>query len=115
MRFFRLHKVLTKICKLEQVALATYIDLGANMDTWARLISMLSNKVSVLVANVVNSPDSTTNPGWTDIIPKATALGKTVIGYVRTSYLGVSFQKFTTRLGSSKTSDWIAQIQEDFD
>jgi hypothetical protein len=76
---------------------------------------MPSDKVSVLVANVVNGPDSTTNPGWTDIIPKATASGKTVIGYVRTGYLGVSFQKFTTRLGSSKTSDWIAQIQEDVD
>jgi hypothetical protein len=115
MRLFRLHKVLTKICEPEQVALATYIDPGANMNTWARLISMPSDKVSVLVANVVNGPDSTANPGWTDIIPKATASGKTVIVYVRTGYLGVSFQKFTTRLGSSETSDWIAQIQEDVD
>jgi hypothetical protein len=54
MRLFRLHGVLTKICESEQVALATYIDPGANKDTWARLISMPSDKVSVLVANVVN-------------------------------------------------------------
>jgi hypothetical protein len=68
-----------------------------------------------LVANVVNGPDSAVNSGWTDVIGQATAGGKTVIGYVRTGYLGVSWQKFTTRLGSSKTSDWVAQIQEDVD
>lgn len=55
------------------------------------------------------------NPGWTDAIAQANAGGKKVIGYVRTGYLGVSWQKFTTRLGSSRTSDWVAQIQEDVD
>ena len=69
MKLLRLHQVVTKICEPEQVALVTYIDPGANMDTWARLISMPCDKVSVLVANVVNGPDSTANPGWTDIIP----------------------------------------------
>lgn len=68
-----------------------------------------------MVANVVNGPDSAVNAGWTDVIPRAAASGKTVLGYVRTGYLGVSFQKFTTRLGSSQTSDWVAQIQEDVD
>lgn len=101
--------------KTEQIALATYIDPGANPDTWNRLIEFPSDKVSVLVANVVNGPDSAANAGWTDVIPRAKASGKTVLGYVRTGYLGVSFQKFTTRLGSSQTSDWIAQIQEDVD
>jgi hypothetical protein len=91
---------------LEQLALATYIDPGANVATWERLISFPSDKVSVLVANVVNGPDSAANAGWTDVIPRAAASGKTVLGYVRTGYLGVSFQKFTTRLGSSHTSDW---------
>jgi hypothetical protein len=124
---------------LEQLALATYIDPGANVATWERLISFPSDKVSVLVANVVNGPDSAANAGWTDVIPRAAASGKTVLGYVRTGYLGVSFQKFTTRLGSSHTSDWyvtyernligfwrpytdlspllcrVAQIQEDVD
>jgi hypothetical protein len=99
----------------EQVALATYIDPGANPDTWNRLIRFPSDKVSVLVANVVNGPDSAVNAGWTDVIPRAKASGKTVLGYVRTGYLGVSFQQFTTRLGSSQTSDWVAQIQEDVD
>lgn len=63
----------------------------------------------------MNGPDSAVNAGWTDVIPRATASGKKVLGYVRTGYLGLSFQKFTTRLGSSYTSDWVAQIQEDVD
>ena len=99
----------------QQMALATYIDPGANPDVWDRLIAFPSDKVSILVANVVNGPDSSINAGWKDVLPRATASGKTVLGYVRTGYLGVSFQKFTTRLGSSKTSDWVAQIQEDVD
>jgi len=131
--------LLIKSLELEQLALATYIDPGANVATWERLISFPSDKVSVLVANVVNGPDSAANAGWTDVIPRAAASGKTVLGYVRTGYLGVSFQKFTTRLGSSHTSDWyvtqgcnpicrlkqqtdsipslcrVAQIQEDVD
>lgn len=69
--------------------------------------------MSILVANVVNGPDSAANRGWVDVIPRAAASGKTVLGYVRTGYLGVSFQHFTTRLGLSKTSDWVAQVQED--
>jgi len=99
----------------QQMALATYIDPGANPDVWDRLIAFPSDKVSILVANVVNGPDSSINAGWKDVLPRATASGKTVLGYVRTGYLGVSFQKFTTRLGSSKTADWVAQIQEDVD
>lgn len=98
-----------------QLALATYIDPGANVQTWNRLINFPADKVSVVVANVVNGPDSAANEGWTDVIPRAAASGKKVLGYVRTGYLGVSFQHFTTRLGSSKTSDWVAQIQEDVD
>lgn len=99
----------------QQIALATYIDPGANPDTWNRLIELPSDKVSVLVANVVNGPDSAVNTGWTDVLPRVKASGKTVLGYVRTGYLGGSFQHFTTRLGSSLTSDWVAQIQEDVD
>jgi hypothetical protein len=99
----------------EQIALATYIDPGANTETWNRIIAMPNNKVSVVVANVANGPDSSANAGWTDVIPRTLGSGKTVLGYVRTGYLGVSVQQFTTRLGSSKTSDWVAQIQEDVD
>lgn len=89
----------------QQLALATYIDPGANMGVRERIISFPSDKVSIVVTNVVNGPDSAVNAGWKDVIPRAAASGKTILGYVRTGYLGVSFQKFTTRLGSSKTSD----------
>jgi hypothetical protein len=74
----------------EQLALATYIDPGANSDTWKRLIAFPSDKVTLVVANVVNGPDSSANEGWTKVIPQVAASGKKVIGYVRTSYLGVS-------------------------
>lgn len=76
----------------EQIALATYIDPGANTGTWDRLIAMPADKVSVFVANVVNGPDSSANAGWTDVIPRALGAGKKVLGYVRTGYLEVSFQ-----------------------
>jgi hypothetical protein len=36
-----------------------------------------------------------------------------VLGYVRTGYLGVSQQAFTTRLGSGALADWTAQIEQD--
>jgi hypothetical protein len=90
---------------MEQLALATYIDPGANHGIWERLIAFPSDKVSVLVTNHANHPDSAAKAGWTDVVPRAAASGKIVLGYVRTRYLGVSFQQFTTRLRSSKTSD----------
>lgn len=69
----------------------------------------------ILIANVVNGPDSAIDPSWTDVIERASASGKTVLGYVRTGYLGVSQQKFLTRLGSGDLADWTAQIEEDVD
>lgn len=69
----------------------------------------------ILIANVVNGPDSAVDASWTDVISRASASGKTVLGYVRTGYLGVSDQKFLTRLGSGDLADWIAQIEEDVD
>ena len=77
------------------------------------MINYPSEKVSVLVANVLNGPDSTPKPEWTDVIKRAAAQKKTVIGYVRTGYLGVSQQKYTTMLGSTDLADWIAQIETD--
>jgi hypothetical protein len=53
----------------------------------------------ILVANVLNGPDTALNTGWNDVITRGVASGKTVLGYVRTGYLGVSQQQFTTRLG----------------
>lgn len=72
-----------------------------------------ADKVSVLVANVLNGPDSKVNDAWATVINAAHGQGKTVIGYVRTGYLGVSKQKFKTMLGSTDLADWIAQIEAD--
>jgi hypothetical protein len=63
----------------------------------------------------VNGPDSTVDSDWTDAIQRASASGKIVLGYVRTGYLGISVQQFTTRLSSHDTSNWVAQIEEDVD
>lgn len=74
-----------------------------------------SDMVSVLVANVLNGPDTTVNGDWADVINRAYSSGKRILGYVRTGYLGQSQQKFETRLGSTDLADWVSQIQMDID
>lgn len=70
-------------------------------------------KVSILVANVLNGPDSKVNDAWATVISDAHDSGKLVLGYVRTGYLGKSQQKYQTMLGSTDLADWMAQIQTD--
>ena len=79
------------------------------------MINYQPNKVSVLVANVLNGPDSQVNLNWARVLEMAKKSGKTIIGYVRTGYLGVSQQGYTTMLGSHDLADWIAQIETDVD
>jgi hypothetical protein len=99
----------------QQVAIASYIHPREDKEAWKRLKAYPANKLSILVANVVNGPDNKLNKDWEETIADARASGKTVIGYVRTGYLGVSSQKFKTRLGSTRLSDWVAQIEQDVD
>ncbi|CAG8882975.1 unnamed protein product [Penicillium egyptiacum] len=99
----------------QQIAVASYINPLADPSAWNRLIGYSVDKMPILVANVVNGPDSTKNTNWVDVIDRASASGKTVLGYVRTGYLGVSDQRFLTRLGSGDLADWTAQIEEDID
>jgi hypothetical protein len=101
--------------RLEQIAVVLYINPLADPAAWNRLIEYPVKKMPILVANVVNGPDSAVDKTWADIINRASASGKTVLGYVWTGYLGVSDQKFTTRLGSGDLADWTAQIEEDID
>lgn len=86
------------------------------------MIAYPADKVSVLIANVYNGPGTEKAKSWASIIANATSHGKTVIGYVRTGYLGLSApsgkfgdKPFKTQLGSSEIVDWIAQIQTDVD
>ena len=99
----------------QQLAIASYINPLADPGAWNRLIGYPKEKLSVLVANVVNGPDYEKNTNWASVIDRAHAAGKKVIGYVRTGYLGVSQQKFKTRLGSTALADWAAQIERDVD
>ena len=101
--------------KNQQIALASYIHPLADPGAWTRMLAMDTNKVSVLVANVLNGPDAKVNTDWDTAIKSAAAGGKRIIGYVRTGYLGVSKQQFKTRLGSGRLSDWVAQIEQDVD
>jgi hypothetical protein len=97
----------------QQLAFASYTNPLGDPAAWTRLISYDSSKLSVLVANVLNGPDYVVDTFWSSVIQQATSSGKTVVGYVRTGYLGVSKQKFKTRLGSSDLADWASQIEQD--
>ncbi|PYI01181.1 hypothetical protein BO78DRAFT_436345 [Aspergillus sclerotiicarbonarius CBS 121057] len=99
----------------QQIAVASYINPLSDPAAWNRLIAYDATKMPILVANVVNGPDSAVDTNWQDVIQRASNAGKTVLGYVRTGYLGVSDQKFQTRLGSGNLADWTAQIEEDVD
>lgn len=98
-----------------QLAIASYINPLGDPAAWARLLTYDTWKVSVLVANVLNGPDYIVEDAWKSVIDQAASSGKKIIGYVRTGYLGVSQQKFTTRLGSNDLGDWASQIEQDID
>lgn len=79
------------------------------------MIAYNNSQLSVLIANVLNGPDTTVDDDWAKVINKASAAGKMVIGYVRTGYMGKSEQNFLTRLGYQSVSAWTAQIEHDVD
>ncbi|KAL4873102.1 Spherulation-specific family 4-domain-containing protein [Aspergillus spectabilis] len=99
----------------QQIAIASYINPLGDPASWERLLAYDTGKVSVLVANVLNGPDYAVEDNWKSVIDQAASQGKKIIGYVRTGYLGVSQQQFTTRLGSRDLADWASQIEQDID
>ncbi|KAJ5472724.1 hypothetical protein N7530_006725 [Penicillium desertorum] len=99
----------------QQIAIASYINPLGDPASWERLFAYDTQKVSVLVANVLNGPDYVVDDSWKSVIDKAASQGKKILGYVRTGYLGVSQQQFTTRLGSKDLADWASQIEQDVD
>lgn len=99
----------------QQIAIASYTNPIEDPAAWQRLISYDSSKLSILVANVLNSPNHVIDESWASVIQQAASSGKTVIGYVRTGYLGVSDKSFKTRLGSDNLADWASQIEQDVD
>ncbi|OQE02263.1 hypothetical protein PENSOL_c002G03972 [Penicillium solitum] len=99
----------------QQIAIASYINPLGDSASWGRLLAYDTSKVSVLVANVLNGPDYVVDESWKLVIDQAASQGKKILGYVRTGYLGVSQQQFTTRLGSHDLADWASQIEQDID
>ncbi|KAJ6073323.1 hypothetical protein N7467_011408 [Penicillium canescens] len=99
----------------QQIAIASYINPLGDPTSWERLLAYDTEKVSVLVANVMNGPDYAVDKSWKSVIDQAASQGKKILGYVRTGYLGVSQQQFTTRLGSHNLADWASQIEQDVD
>lgn len=99
----------------QQIAIASYINPLGDPGSWERLFAYNTQKVSVLVANVLNGPDYVVDKAWKLVIDQAASQGKRILGYVRTGYLGVSQQQFTTRLGSHNLADWASQIEQDID
>ena len=99
----------------QQIAIASYINPLGDPASWQRLFAYDSQKVSVLVANVLNVPDYVVDKDWKSVIDQAAGQGKKILGYVRTGYLGVSQQQFTTRLGLHNLADWASQIEQDVD
>ena len=95
--------------------MASYIHPLADMGAWDKMLSYSNDKVSLLVANVINGPGAIVQKDWEGVIARANSKGKRIIGYVRTGYLGASWQKFETRLGSTDLADWTMQIQQDVD
>jgi hypothetical protein len=94
----------------QQIAVASYI--YPTDSAWTRLINSPTSKTSVVVANVLNGPGSEKNSAWGDVIGKAAASGKKVLGYVDTGYFGLADNR-ATRLGSTAPADWTQQIEED--
>jgi hypothetical protein len=85
------------------------------------MIAYPNDKVSVLVANVLNGSDVAVDKNWMTVLTEAAAKKKKAIGYVRTGYSGLAtsedpnFEPFETRLGSRTVEDWVAQIERDAD
>ncbi|CZT12957.1 uncharacterized protein RAG0_16592 [Rhynchosporium agropyri] len=96
------------------LALASYTNPVADADAWRRMISYDSNKLSILVGNVLNGPDYVVDKSWNSVVQQAAKSGKIIIGYVRTGYLGLAHD-FKTRLGSGDLASWASQIEQDVD
>ncbi|KAI2733367.1 CAZyme family GH135 [Penicillium roqueforti] len=99
----------------QQIAVASYINPLGDPASWERIFAYDTQKLSILVANVLNGPDYVVDEAWKSVIDQAASQGKKILGYVRTGYLGVSQQQFTTRLGSKDLADWASQIEQDVD
>ncbi|KAL4755921.1 uncharacterized protein BDW70DRAFT_164995 [Aspergillus foveolatus] len=61
--------------KRQQIAMASYINLLAYPGPWNRLMAYDSDRMPILVANVVNGPDFAVDSDWNDVITRGAASG----------------------------------------
>ena len=94
----------------QHVAVPAYIDPTASPASWAELTAT-AGTVGFIVANIENGPNYGVDPAWSAALASEHAEDVKVLGYVDTGYLGTTGR--LTRLGSTQTSDWISQIEED--
>jgi hypothetical protein len=95
----------------QQVAVPAYISPVADRSSWDRLIAADSRSVGLVVANPASGPGAGPDPAWLDVITRAHASGKQVLGYVDSGYLGRT--GLPTRTGSATPAAWQAQIEAD--
>jgi hypothetical protein len=95
----------------QQVAVPAYISPVSDRAAWDRLIAADSRSVGLVVANPASGPGTGPDPAWLDVITRAHASGKKVLGYVDSGYLGRTGK--LTRNGSAAPADWRSQIESD--
>lgn len=66
----------------QQIAIGSYVNPLGDPASWERLLAYATNKVSVLVANVLNGPDYVVDTAWKSVIDQAASQGKKILGYV---------------------------------
>ena len=81
----------------QKIAVPSYMDPGSSPQDWDALIDAQTSKVGILIANVLNGPTYQQDAHWVDVIRRARASGKRVLGYVDTGCLGQT--GLLTRLG----------------
>lgn len=59
----------------QQIAIASYINPLGDPTSWERLLAYDTEKVSVLVANVMNGPDYAADKSWKSVIDQAASQG----------------------------------------
>ena len=95
----------------QQVAVPAYISPVSDRSAWDRLFAADCGSVGLVVANPASGPGAGPDPAWLDVMTRAHASGKKVLGYVDSGYLGRTGK--ATRGGAAAPADWQAQIESD--
>jgi len=92
-------------------AVPAYFHPADRPDEWRLLHEASAATTAMVVANVMNGPGHERTQIWAGAFAGVRANGVDLVGYVDTGYFGTT--GLATRLGSTSSADWIAQIQQD--